>query len=152
MATILVVDANPLERRVVRMTLEGEGHRLAEAADAARALEILNTVTCDIVLLAMDASEVDGFNLIAKVHAIPGREGTHFIAVLDSSDEKGPIESFINGARDLLIRPFGAPELRLAIDRVMAPESIDLRDRLVGIQLEAYEMAVRLQEQARTGE
>lgn len=152
MATILVVDANPVERRVMRMTLDGEGHRTAEAADAARALEILTATSCDIVLVAMDSPQINGLDLMTQARVIPGRESVQFIAVLDKSDDKGPVESFMAGASDLLIRPFGAPELRLVIDRAMASESIDLRDRLVGIQLEAYEMATRLQEQARQAE
>ena len=52
MATILVVDENPIERRVVRMTLEGEGHRIAEASDALQAMELLRSFAFDVVLVA----------------------------------------------------------------------------------------------------
>jgi CheY-like chemotaxis protein len=148
-ATILVVDENPVERRILHLTLVGEGHRVAEASDGPQALDVLSRTGCDIVLVAMDMREMDGYTLIAKARAIEGRSGLQFIAVLDPADERGPVESFMAGASDLLIRPFGAPELRLVVERAMAPEEIDLRDRLVGIQLDAYETAVRLQESAR---
>src|SRR5439155_19682016 len=149
MATILVVDENPIERRVVRMTLEGEGHRIAEAPDALQAMELLRSFAFDVVLVAMGVEKVHGYDLITHGRALEGRSETRFVAVLEQADDKGPVESFIAGATDLLIRPFGAPELRDAIDRATAPELIDLRDRLVGIQLDAYETAIRLQEQAR---
>ena len=149
MATILVVDENPVERRVVRMTLDGEGHRVAEAADGVQGLAFLRQFAFDVVLIAVDMQRMDGYSVIAQGRAIENRENTRFITMLEGSDEKGPVESFMAGATDLLIRPFGAPELRDTIDRATIPEEIDLRDRLVGIQLEAYETAVRLQEQAR---
>jgi len=149
MATILVVDENPVERRIVRMTLDGEGHRVAEAADGVQGLAFLRQFAFDVVLVSADMQRIDGYSVIAQGRAIADRENTRFITMLEAVDEKGPVESFMAGASDLLIRPFGAQELRETIERVTVPEEIDLRDRLVGIQLEAYETAVRLQEQAR---
>ena len=149
MATVLVVDENPVERRIVRMTLDAEGHRVAEAADGVQGLAFLRQFAFDVVLVAVDMRRVDGYSVVAQGRAIENRENTRFVTMLESEDEKGPVESFMAGASDLLIRPFGAPELRETIARATTPEEIDLRDRLVGIQLEAYETAVRLQEQAR---
>jgi two-component system, OmpR family, response regulator len=150
MARILVVDENPVERRILRLTLQGDGHSVAEASDGSQALEVISKVSCDLVLVAMDMREMDGYTMITQAHAIPERDQMQFIAVLEAIDDKGPVESFIAGASDLLIRPFGAPEVRQAIDRALATETIDLREKLVGIQLEAYETAIRLQESARS--
>jgi PleD family two-component response regulator len=149
MAMILVVDENPVERRVMRMTLEMDGHRIAEAPNGNEALKIIEQYDMDLVVVAMDMQELDGYRLITQARTFAGRENVQFVAVLEAADEKGPVESFIAGATDLLIRPFGAPELRLAVERTTSPEQIGLRQRLVGAQLEAYETAVRLQEQAR---
>jgi len=149
MATILVVDENHVERRVMRMTLEGEGHRVAEASDGAQALRLVASFAFDVVVAAMDLAEVDGYSLIAKIRTLEGRESTQFIAVLEQMDEKGPVESFMAGASDIIVRPFGAHDLRAVIERASAKDTIDVRDRLVGIQLDAYETAVRLQKQAR---
>lgn len=150
MTTILVVDENAVERRIMRMTLEGEGHRVAEAPNPADALGLIRTFAFDIVLVAITAGDPAGFDLFAQTRAMGEREETRFVAVLDQSDEKSPVESFMNGASDLLIRPFGAHDIRDVITRATSPQEIDLRDRLVGIQLDAYETAVQLQEQART--
>lgn len=149
MATILVVDENSVERRVMRMTLEMDGHRVAEAPGGNEALTIIERYDMDLVIVAMDMRELDGYRLITQAHTFPGRENVQFVAVLEAADEKGPVESFMAGATDLLIRPFGAQELRLAVERTTSTEQIDLRHRLVGAQLEAYETATRLQEQAR---
>jgi PleD family two-component response regulator len=150
MATILVIDENSVERRIVRMTLEGEGHRVAEAAAPPEAFELIRTFAFDIVMLTITAGRPEGYDLIAQTRAMGEREATRFIAILEQDDEKSPVESFMNGASDLLIRPFGAHDIREIVDRATSPQEIDLRDRLVGIQLEAYETAIQLQEQART--
>lgn len=150
MATILVVDENPVERRLMRMTLEMDGHRPAECADGGEALKILERYDVDLAIVAMDMRELDGYRLIAKARTVPGREHLRFVAVLEADDEKGPVESFMAGATELLIRPFGAHDLREVVERTTTPEQIDIRERLVGTQLEAYETAIRLQEQARS--
>ena len=150
MSTILVVDENSVERRILRMTLEGEGHRCAESATPAEAFELIKTFAFDIVMMTIANGRPEGFDLIAKTRALGEREGTQFVAILEQNDEKSPVESFMNGASDLLIRPFGAHDIRDIVQRATSPQEIDLRDRLVGIQLDAYETAVRLQEQART--
>jgi PleD family two-component response regulator len=150
MATILVIDENSVERRIVRMTLEGEGHRVAEAATPADALGLIRTFAFEIVLVTVTFGRPEAFDLIAQTRAMGEREATRFVAILDQNDEKSPVESFMNGASDLLVRPFGAHDIRDVVARATSPQEIDLRDRLVGIQLDAYETAVRLQEQART--
>jgi CheY-like chemotaxis protein len=148
MATILVVDGNPVERRILRMTLELDGHRLAETSSGAEALDALRRWSFDLVLCAMDLAEGDGYRVVREGRALPGRERTPFVAILEADDERGPVESFLAGAVDLLIRPFGANELREAVARAMeGPDEV--RRRLVGRQLEAYEAAARLREQAR---
>lgn len=149
MAMILVVDENAVERRVLRMTLEMDGHRVAEAPDGNEALKIIERYDMDLAIVAMDMRSIDGYQLITQARTFAGREHVQFVAVLDSADEKGPVDSFMAGASDLLIRPFGAPEIRAAVERTTATDEIDLRRRLVGVQLEAYEAAIRLQEQAR---
>jgi DNA-binding response OmpR family regulator len=101
-------------------------------------------------LVAITVGRPEAFDMIARTRAMGGREATRFIAILEQDDEKSPVESFMNGASDLLIRPFGAHDIRAIVDRATSPQEIDVRDRLVGIQLDAYETAIRLQEQART--
>src|SRR6266568_4565117 len=138
MASILVLDANAVERRVLRMTLEIDGHRLAEAASPADALKMLRTVPFDIVLMAIAPGRLEGYELIAQTRALGERENTQFVTVLEQNDEKGPVEAFMNGAIDILIRPIGSPDLRDLVARATSPEEVDRRDRLAGIQLEAY--------------
>ncbi len=149
MGAILIVDANPVERRIMRMTLDLEGHRVAESATGTEALDIISRYPVDLVLLAMNLSDVSGYDVISRTRATPGRERTPIVSILESDDERGPVESYMAGAVDILIRPFGSQDLRQVIGRASSGEAVDRRRILVGRQLEAFETAQRLQEQAR---
>jgi CheY-like chemotaxis protein len=50
-AVILTVDGQQSSRKTIRAILAPDGFRVVEAKDAAEALELLNTVTPDAVLL-----------------------------------------------------------------------------------------------------
>ena len=150
MATILVVDENPVERRILRMTVEMDEHRVGEASTTPAALDIIRRHQVDLVLFSATGGDKHAFDLIAQTRALGDHDAVQFIAVLEPHDEQGPVEAFMNGVVDILIRPFGAPAVRDVVARATSPEAIDLRDRLVGIQLEAYETALQLQEQARS--
>jgi PleD family two-component response regulator len=149
MATVLLIDDNSVERRIMRMTLDLDGHRIAEASTGAQALDIVAKYPVDLVFLAMRIGDTGGYEIVSQIRATPGRENTPIVAVLEPEDEKGPVESFMAGAIDLLIRPFGAHDLRDVVARATS-EEMDRRRILVGIQLQAFETAQRLQEQARS--
>jgi PleD family two-component response regulator len=148
MATILVVDENPVERRVLRMTLELDDHRLAEAGTSEEAIGIIRKHPVDVVLFSVMPSDPNAYDVIVGSRVGGDRDETRFVAVLSQHDDGAPVEAFMNGAADILIRPFGAPEVRDVIARATSPEQIDLRDRLTSIQFDAYETAIQLQEQA----
>ena len=145
MSTILLVDANSVERRIVRMTLDLDGHRVAESGSGEEALEIIRRHPVDLVMIAMDMPGLDGYQMIPQAHTSPGREATPFVAILNQDDQKGPVESFLAGAVDVLIRPFGAQDIRDVVERATSSQ-IDLRETPHG---DAYETALRLQQQAR---
>ena len=145
MATILVCDGNLVERRILRMTLDMDGHRVAEASSSSEALDILGKWTFDLVLLAMELPDGSGYGVIEQTRLIPGRENIRIVAILEQEDHKGPVDSFMAGAVDVLIRPYGSQDVRSIVDRATSAE-IDLRDTP---QREAYLEALRLQGQTR---
>ena len=152
MATILLVDDNAVERRIVRMTLDMDGHRAAEASSGAEALDIVSKYPVDLILLAMGLQDANAYDMLAQIRALPGREQTPIVSIIEADDDKGPVESFMAGAVDLLIRPFGAHDVRDIVTRATTGTEVDRRRALAGRQLEAFETAQRLQEQARTAQ
>ncbi len=71
MATILIVDTNPVERRAYTALLSNFGHRLLEAGDGAQALEVARTELPDLVITDILMPHMDGFTLVRRLRAEP---------------------------------------------------------------------------------
>ena len=74
---LLIVDDNSTNRKLLRVTLEAEGHTTLEAADGVEALQILARETVDAVISDILMPNMDGFRLChalrksERLHAIP---------------------------------------------------------------------------------
>ncbi len=70
--TILVVEDNPITRKLVRFTLEHEGLTVVEAPDAASALDAFSQAGIALVLQDLCLPDMDGFELVSRLRALPG--------------------------------------------------------------------------------
>jgi len=71
MATILIVDANPADRRSYMTLLGNFGHRFLEADDGAQALELARAELPDLVITDILMPNIDGFTLVRRLRAEP---------------------------------------------------------------------------------
>ena len=74
---LLIVDDIATRRKLLRITLEAEGHNTLEAADGVEALQILARETVDAVISDILMPNMDGFRLCHEIrkserfHALP---------------------------------------------------------------------------------
>lgn len=71
MATILIVDANPTDRRLYITLLGNFGHRLLEAVDGVQALEMARAELPDLIITEILMPNMDGFTLVRRLRAEP---------------------------------------------------------------------------------
>ena len=71
MATILIVD-EPASSRQLTVLLDGCGHRILEAADGERALEIVRSENPDLVLADILVPGLGGYQFVQRLRAEPG--------------------------------------------------------------------------------
>src|SRR5512133_815833 len=71
MATILIVDTNPVERRAYITLLGNFGHRLLEADNGVQALEVARTELPDLIITDILMPHMDGFTLVRRLRAEP---------------------------------------------------------------------------------
>lgn len=71
MATILVVDTNPADRRWYLTLLGNYGHRLLEAADGAEALALAQVELPELIITDILMPHLDGFSLVRRLRAEP---------------------------------------------------------------------------------
>lgn len=71
MATILIVDASPPDRRMYITLLGNFGHRLLEAGDGVQALELARAELPDLIITEILMPHMDGFTLVRRLRAEP---------------------------------------------------------------------------------
>ncbi|HEY7218241.1 MAG TPA: response regulator [Candidatus Binatia bacterium] len=69
--TILVVDDNPLNMKLIRVLLAGEGYRVRTAADAAEALTVLSECHPRLILMDVQLPGIDGLELTRRLKVDP---------------------------------------------------------------------------------
>lgn len=67
MATVLVIDDDPHIRRVLRKTIEREGHSVVEAEDGKVALRRFVGEPADLVITDIYMPEMDGFEFLMRI-------------------------------------------------------------------------------------
>ncbi len=79
--TILYIEDNQDNRKLVRRVLEADGYTFDEAKNAQDALEYLNAKSPNLILMDISMPDLDGYALTAKIKAIPEFSDTPIIAM-----------------------------------------------------------------------
>ena len=113
---ILVVDDSPTVRKLIAGKLEKCGHEVYCAADGVEAIEQLDIVIPDLVLLDITMPRMDGYQ-VCKV--IRGRESTKDIPVVMISGKDGffdKVRGRMAGTTGYITKPFGPETLMKAVE------------------------------------
>ena len=81
MTTVLVADDEAGLRRLIRVTAEGEGHKVIEADDGDAAWMMIHLLRPDTVVLDVCMPGRSGFELTRSIRADPGLVGTRVVLV-----------------------------------------------------------------------
>ena len=108
---VLVVDSNPLVRRVVQNCLAPVRYQVLEAADQAAAASLLRHQQIPILLTAWPMPGGDGGDLLQRIRAAPATQYTYVILLADRDDQAALIEGMHAGADDYLVKPLRRGEL-----------------------------------------
>jgi CheY-like chemotaxis protein len=79
--TILIVDDNPLNLKIVRILLTVEGYEVRTAADAAEALAIVASVRPRLILMDLQLPGMDGLELTRRLKANPATRSIPVLAL-----------------------------------------------------------------------
>ncbi len=105
---ILVVDDDPQIRRVMRVTLTGQGYEVDDAKNGEAALDKLRAERFDLVLLDMNMPGMGGLETCRAIRA-QSEVAIVMLTVRDSENDK--VDALDAGADDYVTKPYNAPEL-----------------------------------------
>jgi two-component system KDP operon response regulator KdpE len=105
---ILVVDDDPQIRRVMRVTLTGQGYEVDDAKSGEAALDNVREQRFDLVLLDMNLPGIGGLETCREIR----RSSEIAIIMLTVRDsERDKVEALDAGADDYVTKPYNVPEL-----------------------------------------
>jgi NtrC-family two-component system response regulator AlgB len=127
---VLVIDDEVSLRRTVRTALESMGHRVAEAADGAQALERLAKGRFDLALLDLRLGRESGLDLLPAL--LRAAADLHVVVVTAYASVSSAVEAMKRGAFDYLPKPFTPDGLRVVLDRSALVRG--LKDRVADLE------------------
>ena len=116
MATVLVVDDEPIVREVVVRYLEREGYATLEAGDGPTARAMLEEQTADLVVLDVMLPGIDGLELCRWIRT---RSALPVILLTARGEEADRIVGLDLGADDYVTKPFSPRELAARVRTVL---------------------------------
>jgi CheY-like chemotaxis protein len=117
--TILIVDDDPLIRRLIVTTLEDvAAFDLVEAGDGLEALERATEARPEIVLLDIDMPRLNGIDTCRRLRAEPATHESTIVILTAVSDDGAERRASDAGADLFLTKPFSPLDLLRLVDRL----------------------------------
>ena len=105
---ILIVDDDPAILRLLSTNLKARGYEVVTASNGEEALDAVQTVFVDLIILDLMMPKIDGVEVVRRV-----REWSDVPIIILSArgDENAKVKCLELGADDYLTKPFGIAEL-----------------------------------------
>ncbi|MGH7537448.1 MAG: response regulator, partial [Gemmatimonadales bacterium] len=104
-ATILVVEDNPITRKMVVVALTAHGYRVLEAPDGGTAVDLMERHAPDLVLQDLVLPDTRGFELLQRLRALPGGSDVPIIAFTGFLPKDEEARTGAAGFNEFLIKP-----------------------------------------------
>ena len=109
--TILIVDDNPNNLKVVAGVLKEKGYDFRMAKSGKSALNILEKTKPDLILLDVQMPEMDGFETCKRIKQDESNANIPVVYLTANTDSDSIKKAFISGGVDYVTKPFNPIEL-----------------------------------------
>jgi diguanylate cyclase (GGDEF)-like protein len=135
--TVLLVDDDPLIRKLVKKVLEPDQYYIVEARNGVEALDLYHEVQPDLVLLDGSMPIMDGFECCSHLRQKAPLQALPILMITGLDDDKFVDAAFDAGATDYIHKPINWVVLRRRVQLLL--KMGELHDRLTASnnQLEA---------------
>lgn len=119
MATILIVDDSPVNRRLLASLLGPKGHRLLEAADGQEVMATVKNQAPDVIVADVLMPVMDGHEMLRQLKA---DARTRDIPVVFFTAHYGARTLALAGGASWFLTNAESAELNVVVDKVLAGE------------------------------
>ena len=131
-AVILIVDDDPVQRRLLEAQLRRFGHEARTAEDGLAAIEALTAegAAYDLMFLDLAMPELDGLGVMARMREL----GLSVPTIVQTAN--GSIEAVVGamraGAVDFVVKPVGPERLQVSIRNALRTDALQGEIRRIG--------------------
>jgi type II secretory ATPase GspE/PulE/Tfp pilus assembly ATPase PilB-like protein/CheY-like chemotaxis protein len=118
-AKVLLVEDEEQLRRVMKDLLEREGYVVAEARDGVQALDQVDRLAPDIIVLDLNLPGLDGYGVLQQLRSRPATRGIPIMVLTAKGDEDNEVRVFELGADDFITKPFRARALSARLEAIL---------------------------------
>jgi two-component system, sensor histidine kinase and response regulator len=108
---ILIIDDLPQNLLVLRAALERQSYKVEEAQSGRKALQMLESLTPDLILLDVMMPEMGGFEVCRKLKENPATAAIPIVFLTARTEQSDILEGFLAGGVDYITKPFHIQEL-----------------------------------------
>jgi DNA-binding NtrC family response regulator len=124
-ASILVVEDDAAMRDLLSEELGDAGYAVQAAPGASAGLEMARAGKFDLIITDLRMPEMDGFDLIRGVVALP--EAPHVVMITAFGSIETAIRAVKLGAYDYITKPFEMEELLLVADKALGEKALRIK-------------------------
>ncbi len=147
--TILVVEDNPITRKMIRIALESEGYAVIEADSGEAALQLAAGQRLDLVLQDYVLPDMDGLQLLGEMRKLPDRASVPVLVLTGMVSRIEELRTHADDATVFLAKPLepsrlveivrthlaGRPEAEGRGRRVLVVDDERLNQKLAALRL-----------------
>ena len=122
---ILVADDDPQMQLAIKATLARAGYDVTMASNGRQALELSEADQFELIITDQRMPELGGQELLRELQTRGSRVPVIMITAYGTINQA--VEAMQLGAADFITKPFSGEELERVIERVLSPESRELR-------------------------
>jgi two-component system chemotaxis response regulator CheY len=112
---VLVVDDDPLSRRILEQVLVSSGYEVESAADGQEALAKVRSHRPDVVVTDWQMPEMDGLTLCRILKGTEETRFTHVLMLSARGETEAKVTGLETGADDYLVKPVEPVELKARV-------------------------------------
>ena len=117
--TVLLVDDNPQNLKVLYETLKDKGYRLLIANEGEKALDLAHRHHPEVILLDIMMPDMDGYEVVEKLKQKSDTTDIAVIMVSAKTEVEDKLKGMKLGIDDYISKPFDKREINARIKMVM---------------------------------
>jgi putative two-component system response regulator len=118
-ATVLVVDDEARNVKLIETLLHAEGYATLAARNGSEAIALAETAQPDLILLDVMMPDMDGFETVARLKADPRTKPVPVIMVTALDDRDSKLRALQAGAEEFLSKPIDRADLTVRVRNLL---------------------------------